>query len=72
VVPLNGQPVVYGSALPGRMSYIPATVTVPNDPGIHQLYIQHFPYPYLDVAVAEEKEIDLRALSSQRLTLHAR
>ncbi|MFN8664041.1 MAG: hypothetical protein U0075_19280 [Thermomicrobiales bacterium] len=72
VVPLNGQPVVHGAVLPGRISYIPVTVTVPDDPGTHQLFIQHFPNPYVDVVEAEEANLDLVGISSQRLILDAR
>ncbi len=72
VVPLNGQPVVYGSALPGRISYFPVTVTAPSDPGTHQLFVQHFPNPYVDVVEADETDRDLFAMSSQRLILDTR
>lgn len=48
VVPFNGQPVLYGSGVPGRLSWLPVTVQVPSTPGIHQLFLQQFPNPYVD------------------------
>lgn len=72
VVPLNGQPVVYGSALPYSLSSFPVTVTAPADLGIHQLFVQQFPNPYVDVAEADNAELNLFGESSQRLILDAR
>lgn len=71
VVSLNGQPVLYGSALPGQLSYLPVTIHVPADPGIHQLFIQQFPNPYIDAKAAEESGRELVGESSQRFILDA-
>ncbi len=69
VVPINGQPVLYGSALPGRLSYVPITVQAPGESGEHQLFIQQFPNPYVDARVAEETGRDFFGDSSQRFIL---
>ena len=69
VVPINGQPVLYASALPGRLSWLPITIRVPDEPGVHQLFIQQFPNPYTDAKVAEETGRDVSGDSSQRFIL---
>lgn len=71
VVPLNDQPVLYASALPNRLSSFPVTVRVPDAPGIHQIFIQQFPNPYVDPKVAEETGRELFGISSQRFILDA-
>jgi len=71
VVPLNGQPVLYGAAVTGRLSWLPATVQVPNEPGPHQLFIQQFPNPYVDAREAEETGREFFGTSSQRFILDA-
>lgn len=72
VVPINGHPALYGSAVPGRLSWIPITVQVPSEPGVHQLFVQQFPNPYIDVKQAEETGREFFAESSQRFILDAR
>ena len=72
VVPLNGQPVFYGSVLPHRLSYLPITIRVPDAPGLYQLFVQPFPHPYVDAREAARTRRDLYAISSQRFILDAR
>lgn len=72
VVPINGQPAIYASALPGRTSNLSITVTAPDDPGIHQIYVQQFPYPYVTVAVIDESGLSDYGESSPRLVLNVR
>ena len=69
VVPINGKPVWYGSAIPGRLSYLPVTVRVPDAAGAHQFFLQQFPNPYTDVAWAETSGRAQVGVSSQRLIL---
>ena len=69
VVPFNGEPVLYGSALPNRLSYLPVTVRAPEDPGAYQLFIQPFANPYVDAQVAEETGREFFGVSSQRFIL---
>lgn len=69
VVPINDQPVLYGSALPGHLSYVPVTIQVPREPGVHQLFIQQFPNPYVDAKLAEETGSEFFGDSSQRFIL---
>lgn len=69
VVPINNQPVLYGSARPGTVSWMPVTVQAPDEPGTHQLFIQQFPNPYIDPIWAEETGREFIAESSQRFRL---
>lgn len=69
VVPFNGEPVLYGSVLPNRLSYIPVTVRAPDEPGAYQLFIQPFANPYVDAEVAEETGREFFGVSSQRFIL---
>jgi hypothetical protein len=69
VVPINGQPVLYGSAIPRRLSWLPITVKTPTDPGIHQIFVQQFPNPYVDAKEAEETGREFNGQSSQRFIL---
>jgi hypothetical protein len=69
VVPINGQAVWYGSAIPGRLNYLPVTVEAPDEPGTHQLFLQQFPNPYTDVAEAEATGRSDVGMSSQRFIL---
>lgn len=71
VVSLNGQPVLYGAAVTGRLSWLPVTVQVPDEPGPHQLFIQQFPNPYVDAREAEETGREFFGTSSQRFILDA-
>jgi len=71
VVPFNGEPVLYGSAVPHRLSWLPVTIQVPADPGVHQVFIQQFPNPYVDAKVAEETGREFFGESSQRFILEA-
>lgn len=71
VVPFNGQSVLYGSAPPDHLSYLPVTVRVPAEPGIHQLFIQQFPNPYVDAKDAAESGREFFGVSSQRFILDA-
>lgn len=69
VVPINGQPVLYGSARPGTISWMPITVQAPEEPGTYQVFVQQFPNPYIDPAWAEETGREFIAESSQRFRL---
>lgn len=69
VVPFNGEPVLYGSALPNRLSYLPVTVRAPDEPGAYQLFIQPFANPYVDAELAEETGREFFGVSSQRFIL---
>lgn len=69
VVPLNGEPVLYASALSNRLSYLPVTIRAPDEPGSYQLFIQPFTNPYVDAEVAEETGREFFGVSSQRFIL---
>ena len=66
VIPINGEAVWNGSTIPGQLNYLPITVRAPDEPGVHQLFLQQCPHPYTDVAEAETTRRSDFGVSSQR------
>jgi len=72
VVPMNGEPAVFASAQPGYLSAFAVTITAPPEPGVYQFFIQQLPYPFVDVAEADQAGRVLVAESTQRVVLEVK
>lgn len=69
IIPINDQPVIYGSARRGEITTLPVTITAPREPGLYSFFIHRFPNPYTEVLRLGSQDRGFYSLSTQRVVL---